>query len=78
MKRRTFIKEGAAGIVGVGLFRRLAAGGPRLQVGAATTTDILGPFYRPGAPMRVNINPSGFSGEVLDVSGTVYRDDGRT
>lgn len=67
------------GIVGVGLFRGVALGdiGP-IATKAATTTDILGPFYRPGSPLRVNINPADFSGEVLTFSGTIFREDGRT
>lgn len=43
-----------------------------------TTTDILGPWYRPGAPFRKNLNPPDFQGEILQLSGTVFKADGRT
>ena len=50
----------------------------RFEGDSPTTTDILGPFYRPGAPIRTNINPADFKGTVLNFSGVVYRDDGKT
>lgn len=43
-----------------------------------TTTDILGPFYRPGSPMRSNLIPSGSSGEVMNLTGIVFQQDGKT
>jgi catechol 1,2-dioxygenase len=78
MKRRTFIKDAGTGFVSLALLRGLTPGYVQLPSIAQTTTDILGPFYRPGAPMRSNILPEGFAGETLNVSGTIFRDDGRT
>jgi len=43
-----------------------------------TTTDILGPFYRPGAPMRSNLVPKGSSAAIMHLSGTVYGTSGKT
>jgi protocatechuate 3,4-dioxygenase beta subunit len=43
-----------------------------------TTTDILGPFYRPGAPYRSNITPPGSKGIPLSLSGTIFQSDGKT
>ena len=40
-----------------------------------TTEDILGPFYRPGAPLRTNMRMSEDTGAPLVVAGTVYGDD---
>lgn len=37
-----------------------------------TTTDILGPFYKPGAPFREDIIPAGASGVPLIIKGKVY------
>ncbi|MDQ3291915.1 MAG: catechol 1,2-dioxygenase, partial [Bacteroidota bacterium] len=42
------------------------------------TTDILGPFYRPHAPLRTNINPTDYSGKLFHLSGTVFKEDGIT
>ena len=43
-----------------------------------TTTDILGPFYRPGAPMRSNIVPPNSKGSPMNLSGTIFKEDGKT
>lgn len=43
-----------------------------------TTSDILGPFYRPGAPLRSNIIPTGSKGIPLNFSGIIFKDDGKT
>lgn len=42
-----------------------------------TTTDILGPYYRPDAPMRSNIVPIGSSGTPMTLSGTIFGHDGQ-
>jgi catechol 1,2-dioxygenase len=43
-----------------------------------TPADILGPFYRGGAPARAKLAEAGDAGEALVVSGTVYAPDCRT
>lgn len=43
-----------------------------------TTTDILGPFYRPGAPMRSNIIPPDSKGIPMNLTGTIFKEDGKT
>ena len=43
-----------------------------------TTTDILGPFYRPGAPFKSNIIPPNSKGIPLHLSGVIYDEDGTT
>jgi catechol 1,2-dioxygenase len=35
-------------------------------------------LYRPGAPLRENLNPKDFKGEVLHLSGTIFKEDGKT
>src|SRR5438477_13175552 len=77
MKRRTFIRETGKYFAGISILRNLSLAKGRRAGKAATTTDILGPFYRPGSPIRVNINPPGFAGEILDLSGTIFKEDGR-
>lgn len=41
-----------------------------------TTTDILGPFYRPGAPMRANIITADSKGIPMNLSGTIFNETG--
>ena len=43
-----------------------------------TTTDILGPFYRPGAPMRSDIIPPDSKGIPMNLTGTIFKEDGKT
>src|SRR5262245_20443789 len=43
-----------------------------------TAADVLGPFYRGGAPARTKLTDAGEPGEFLVVSGTVYAPDCRT
>jgi len=41
----------------------------------ATTQDILGPFYRPDAPLRSDLRVSGMKGTPIQIGGTVYQED---
>jgi catechol 1,2-dioxygenase len=43
----------------------------------ATRNDILGPFWRAGAPLQSKIIPPGAKGQVLKLSGTVMDTDGK-
>jgi protocatechuate 3,4-dioxygenase beta subunit len=78
MQRRKFIRNSGMIAVGIGAFGHISWDKEKFVGDTNTTTDILGPFYRPNAPLRVNINPPGYSGEVFHLSGTVFRQDGKT
>ena len=49
----------------------------RPQPLVATRNDILGPFWRAGAPFKSKIIPAGAKGQVLQLSGTVMDTDGK-
>ena len=78
MQRRKFIKETGMIAIGVGVFGNISWNKDRFVGDTSTTTDLLGPFYRPGAPIRKNINAEGYSGKLFHVSGTVLKEDGKT
>ena len=78
MQRRTFIQHTGLVAVGVGVFGNISWDNEKFIGDSPTTTDILGPFYRPNAPARTNINPPGYSGSLFHLSGTVHREDGKT
>lgn len=40
-----------------------------------TTNDILGPFYRPGAPNRSDLTFEGLSGNRIEIKGKVFKSD---
>src|SRR5688500_9868779 len=60
MQRREFIKETSMFAFGVGAFGNIQFRDNRFVGDNPTTTDILGPFYRPNAPFRTNLNPPGY------------------
>jgi protocatechuate 3,4-dioxygenase beta subunit len=78
MQRRKFIKDASAVAFGIGVFGNISWAKERFIGDTPTTTDILGPFYRPGAPLRQNLNPKDFKGEILHLSGTIFKEDGKT
>jgi protocatechuate 3,4-dioxygenase beta subunit len=78
MQRRKFVRDAGIFAISIGVFGNVQSTGRRFTGDTPTTTDILGPFYRPGAPIRININPPGFSGEKLHLSGSVFKEDLKT
>lgn len=78
MQRREFICNGSLVVVGLGAFGSIGWQGGRSVGDSPTATDILGPFYRPGAPFRRDLNPPGFRGRVLALSGRILQEDGRS
>lgn len=78
MERRNFIKNSSLIAVSVGVFGKISWNGEIFLGDDPTTTDILGPFYRPGAPVRSLLLSTGAKGEVLHFSGIVYKKDGKT
>lgn len=78
MQRRDFIKNSSLIAFSVSAFGFTAWDGARYIGNTPTTTDILGPFYRPGAPMRSNIIPPSSKGTPLNFNGIIFKEDGRT
>ena len=78
MQRKEFIKQTGITAIGIGVFGKIQWNNDHFTGDTPTTTDILGPLYRPGAPFRENLNPADFRGEILHLSGTIYREDGNT
>ena len=78
MKRGEFIKHSSIIAVGIGMFGNIRWSNHQFIGDTPTTTDILGPFYRPGAPFRKNLNPANFAGTILNLSGTLFKEDGKS
>ena len=78
MKRRTFIKKSSLTALSISAFGAIHWNGKSFVGDSPTTTDILGPFYRPGAPMRSNIIPPNSKGSPMNLSGTIFKEDGKT
>ena len=78
MERRAFVKNTSLAAAAIAVFGNIKWANGKPIGDSPTTTDILGPYYRPGAPIRTNINPEGFTGVSLHLSGTIFKDDGKT
>ena len=78
MKRRKFIQDSAMLALTVGVFGKIKWDGEKYVGTDPTTTDILGPFYRPGAPFKTDLIQPGTKGQTLHFSGTVFGKDAKT
>lgn len=72
MNRLKFLQNIALGVAVVYVpgFLKVSPEG-KVTGDCETTTDILGPYYRPGAPMRSNLLMENYHGEILMLSGKV-------
>ena len=75
MQRRSFLKDAALGAVAITATGFIRFNGSKYIGDCETTTDILGPFYRPGSPLRTNLVIAGDPGTKILLSGTVKHDD---
>lgn len=78
MQRRTFIKNSTLTVISVSAFGALNWNGKNFEGDTPTTTDILGPFYRPGAPLRSNLRIAGSNGTPIVLKGRIFKEDGKT
>jgi protocatechuate 3,4-dioxygenase beta subunit len=75
MKRRSFIKNTTLCAVAVSTSGFVTFDGTRYTGDCETTTDILGPFYRPDSPVRNNFVPKGGTDNLIELSGTIKHKD---
>ncbi len=78
MQRRTFIKNSTLIVISVSAFGALSWNGKNFEGDTATTTDILGPFYRPGSPLRTNLRIANSNGTSIVLKGYIFKEDGKT
>lgn len=78
MKRRAFFKNSTLTAFGMATFGAIHWNGKRFVGDRETTSDILGPYYRPGSPMRSNLIPPGSTGDPMQLGGTIFKKDGKT
>jgi len=78
INRRDFVRSSSMTALAVAAFGTIHCKDSGYTTTDPTTTDILGPFYRPNAPLRNNLVPSGSTGEPLRLTGTIFGPDGKT
>ena len=78
MKRRKF--SHLAGLTAVALSTSgfIRFNGRNYEGDCETTTDILGPFYRPNSPVRDDLVIKGMPGDIVELSGTIRQKDCKT
>lgn len=75
MQRRNFIKNTAFCAVAISATGFIRFDGKRYIGDCETTTDILGPYYRPNSPVRTDLVIKGEAGEMIELSGIVNHSD---
>jgi catechol 1,2-dioxygenase len=75
MKRRDFIKATSLSAVAISASGFISFDGRQYVGDCETTSDILGPFYRPGSPVRNNLRINGQAGDLVELSGYVRHND---
>lgn len=78
MKRRQFIVQSGLVAMSMSAFGSVSWNGKEFVGDTPTTSDILGPFYRPGSPLRTNLIPPDSNMPIMELSGTIYDEDGVT
>ncbi|MEM7370833.1 MAG: catechol 1,2-dioxygenase [Bacteroidota bacterium] len=75
MKRRKFTALGTLSAIAFSTTGFVSFDGESYVGDCKTTTDILGPFYRPDSPMRDNLVIDGMPGELVELVGSVLHKD---
>ncbi len=78
MQRRTFIKNSTLTVISVSAFGGLNWNGKSFEGDTPTTTDILGPFYRPGSPLRTSLRLPNSNGTPIVFKGYIFKENGKT
>jgi len=78
MERRNFIKNSTLTVLSISAFGSISWNGKSFEGDTPTTTDILGPFYRPGAPLRTNLRLPATNGAPIVLKGIIFKEDGKT
>lgn len=75
MKRRSFLRETSFGAIAITTTGFISFNGTKYVGDCQTTTDMLGPFYRPGSPERTSLIVQGDNGTKILLAGKVKHDD---
>ena len=78
MQRRAFIKDTAFCAVAISAIGHIRFNGKNFEGDCETTTDILGPFYRPDAPVRSDMRIKNTAGQLVVLSGQIKHKDCKT
>jgi catechol 1,2-dioxygenase len=75
MQRRDFIKNTALSAIAISASGFVLFDGKRYVGDCETTSDVLGPFYRPDSPVRESLRIKGEKGDPIELVGKILHDD---
>ncbi len=78
MKRRDFLFNTGLSVVAISASSFIKFDGKHFIGDCETTSDILGPYYRPNSPIRNNLFIKGEQGTLIELSGIIKHDDCKT
>ena len=78
MHRKSFLKNSALCAIAVSTSGFIRFNGSRYEGDCETTSDILGPFYRPNSPERSDLVVKNMPGQLVELNGVVRHDDCKT
>jgi len=75
MQRRNFIQTTVLSAIAISATGFIRFDGKRYVGDCETTSDVLGPFYRPDSPLRQNLIIKGQKGDPIELSGKILHED---
>ena len=78
MHRKSFLKNTALCAMALSTSGFIRFNGIRYEGDCETTSDILGPFYRPNSPQRSNLVIKNMPGQLVELTGIIRHDDCKT
>jgi len=75
MDRKKFLMTSALAAISVSCFGKTVELSDKFAGDCKTTNDILGPFYKPNAPLRQDLTFKGLEGTIISLKGIVYKSD---
>lgn len=75
MQRRTFLRDTSLSVFAISVCGSIRFNGHHFVGDCETTSDILGPFYRPDSPVRNNLVISGQPGKPIELTGIITHND---
>ncbi|PCJ94915.1 MAG: catechol 1,2-dioxygenase [Flavobacteriaceae bacterium] len=78
MKRGAFTKLTGLSVIAISTTGFIRFNGKSYEGDCETTSDILGPFYRPDSPVRDNLVLLGMPGDIVELTGVIRHKDCQT
>ncbi len=75
MKRRHFLRNSVLSAVAISTTGFVHFNGKHYEGDCATTSDVLGPFYRPDSPVRKSLVMAGEKGDPIELLGKILHND---